>query len=161
MKIVLVRVDDRLIHGQVTYGWTRTVGAHRIVVADDAVANDETQKKLLTMVAPAGVKVSILSVADAGQKLAEAAFQGENVVVLVREPQALLGLMDQGVNLQKVNIGNVRSTPGRKRLSKEVHATPEELEAWKKLHEAGIQLEAQWLPGHGKTDFNAILRKMG
>ena len=60
MPIVLVRVDDRLIHGQVAVGWTRTVGANHIVVANDEVARDATQKSLLKLAAPVGVKVSTL-----------------------------------------------------------------------------------------------------
>ena len=85
MKIVLVRVDDRLIHGQVALGWTRTVGATHIVVANDEVANDKTQVMLLKMASPTGVKASILSVEDAAKKLVAKAFKRDKVLVLVRD----------------------------------------------------------------------------
>lgn len=159
MKIVLIRVDDRLIHGQVVVGWTRTVGANHIVVANDEVAGNNMQRTLLKMAAPAGVKVTILPVAEAGAQLAAKKFSGDNVLVLVRDPRSLVGLMQAGLKLEKVNIGNVRSGEGRKRLTKEVHASPEDMQAWKELDQAGVALEAQWLPDQPRTDFNQVIRQ--
>lgn len=161
MRVVLVRVDDRLIHGQVAVGWTRTVGATHIVVANDEVAGNPAQRTLLKMATPAGVKATILTVAEAGRHLAEKKFTGDNVLVLVRDPQSLVKLMEAGFKPDRVNIGNVRALEGRKRLTKEVHASPEELTAWKALNAAGIALEAQWLPDQPKTNFNQVLREQG
>ena len=158
MKIVLVRVDDRLIHGQVVLGWTRAVSANRIVVADNATANDSMQQTLLKM---AGVKVSILTTDEAGEQLSSSTFKGENVMVLVRGPEALLDLKKAGVEFSKVNVGNVRAAEGRKRITKEVHASPEELHAWNELADQGITLEAQWVPDQRKTRLNDIFAKQG
>lgn len=158
MRIVLVRVDDRLIHGQVVVGWVRTVGATHIVVADDEAAGNAMQRTLLKMAAPAGTRVSILPVEEAGRELARGAFSGDQVLVLVRGPLQLLGLVEAGVGIDRVNIGSVRSAPGRERVTKEVYATPEELAAWQRLHERGIALEIQWLPDQPRTDFNEVLR---
>lgn len=161
MKIVLVRVDDRLIHGQVAVGWTRFVGGTYILVVDDEVAQDNTQKMLLKMSTPVGVKSAVLTVSEAATQLAAGKFKNEKVIVIVRGPQALLGLMQGGVPLGKVNIGNVRMTEGRERLTKEVAASPDELEAWRKLDAAGVELEALWLPGGKATNFNQIVRSYG
>lgn len=158
MKLVLVRVDDRLIHGQVVVGWTRNVGANHIVVANDEVAKDNTQKMLLKMATPVGVKATILPVADAAQQLAEEKFGNDKVMVLVRDPQSLLELVKGGVELTKVNIGNVRAAEGRERLTKEVAASPEEIDAWKELDKMGIELEALWLPGGNAKNFNEVIR---
>lgn len=161
MPIVFVRVDDRLIHGQVVVGWTRTVGATHIVVADDDAAGNATQKSLLKLAAPVGVKVSIFTVGDAAAALTGPKLGSDKVMVLVRDPQALLGLMQGGVRLSKVNIGNVRTAPGRERLTKEVAASPEEMVAWQELDKAGVVLEAVWLPGGAVTDFNNVVRQKG
>lgn len=158
MNIVLVRVDDRLIHGEVAVGWTRTVGATHIVVANDQAAKDHTQKMLLKMATPVGVKSTILSVAEAAAQLAAGKFRSDKVIVLVRDPQSLLDLLSGGVPFSKVNVGNVRATEGRERLTKEVAASPEELKAWRKLDEIGIQLEARLLPGNAPSDFNQLIR---
>jgi len=154
----LVRVDDRLIHGQVVVGWVRMVGATRIVVADDAVAKDETQKTLMQFAAPPGVKVTIIGVDQAAAALAAAQFGDENVMLLVRDPQALVRLMKGGVPMTRVNVGNVRAAPGRERLTKEVAAGPEDLSAWKELDHAGVILEAMWVPGQSTTNFNQVVR---
>lgn len=160
MKVVLVRVDDRLIHGQVVVGWTRTVGATTIVVANDEVANNSMQRTLLKMTAPAGVKAEILTVEDAARQLNDKKFTGESVIVLVRDPQSLVRLVEAGFKLQKVNVGNVRAAQGKVRLSKEVHASDAEIEAWKKLDELGVTLEAQWMPDQPKTNFNQVIKQL-
>jgi mannose/fructose/N-acetylgalactosamine-specific phosphotransferase system component IIB len=158
MKIVLVRVDDRLIHGQVAVGWTRIVGATHIVVANDEVANDTTQTMLLKMAAPTGVKASILTVDECAEKLSKKEFKNDKVLVLVRDPKTLLRLIDGGVEIKEVNIGNVRADVERKRIIKEVAATPDEIEDWKELDNRNVKLEALWLPdGRGKN-FNKIIR---
>ena len=161
MKIVLVRVDDRLIHGQVAVGWTRTIGASHIVVANDEVAKDNTQKMLLKMATPVGVKSTILSVDEAAALLAAEKFGNDKVLVLVRDPKSLLRLIEGGVKFDKVNIGNVRMMDGRQRITKEVAATSEEIEDWKQLDQAGLQLEALWIPGGSATNFNEVIRKQG
>lgn len=161
MRVVLVRVDDRLIHGQVVVGWTRTVGSTHILVADDEVSKDATQKTLLKLAAPVGVKVSILSVAEATAALTGGKLGNDKVMVLVRGPLALLELLKGGVSLPEVNVGNVRMAPGRKRLTKEVAASPEELQAWRELDNAGVRLEATWLPGGASTNFNNVVRANG
>jgi mannose/fructose/N-acetylgalactosamine-specific phosphotransferase system component IIB len=158
MKIALVRVDDRLIHGQVVLGWVRMVGATRIVVADDAVAKDEIQKTLMQFAVPPGVETSIISVEEAGTALAHDGFPDDTVMVLARGPQELLRLMAAGVPLTKVNVGNVRAADGRERLTKEVAAGSDDLAAWQALDAAGVTLEAVWIPGGAVTDFNRVVR---
>lgn len=159
--IVMVRVDDRLIHGQVAVGWTRILGATHIVVANDEVAKDNTQKMLLKIATPVSVKSTILPVAEAAAFLAAGKIGNDKVLVLVRDPQSLLTLIEGGVKLEKVNIGNVRMAEGRERLTKEVAATPEEIRAWKKLDEKGVELEALWLPGGTPTNLNEVIRRYG
>jgi mannose/fructose/N-acetylgalactosamine-specific phosphotransferase system component IIB len=160
VKIVLVRVDDRMIHGQVAVGWTRMVGGTHIVVVDDEVAKDNTQKMLLKMATPIGVKATVLSVQDAVALLQSGKLGNDKVIIIVRGPQALLGLIEGGVSIPKVNIGNVRMTEGRERLTKEVAANAEEIASWRQLNEQGVKLEALWLPGGTATNFNQIIQSI-
>jgi mannose/fructose/sorbose-specific phosphotransferase system IIB component len=158
MKIVFVRVDDRMIHGQVAVGWTRMVGSTHIVVVDDEVAKDNTQKMLLKMATPIGVKTSVLSVQDAVALLHSGKLGNDKVMIIVRGPQAVLGLIAGGVSIPKVNVGNVRISEGRERLTKEVAANAEEIAAWRQLNQQGVELEALWLPGGTATNFNHIIQ---
>lgn len=156
MRISLIRVDDRLIHGQVAMGWTQALGIQQILVADDAVAVDETQKQLVLMATPAGVVADVLTIEDSATVVA-ASDSDVPTMVLVRGPLELRALHRAGLGMQTVNVGNVHTGEGRRRLTKEVHASDAEIEAWRELAAAGVRLEAQWLPGSPTTDLGRLL----
>ena len=160
MTIKMLRVDDRLIHGQVVMKWTRTIGANLIVVPNDRVAKDPLQQSLMRMAAPPGVAVELLAVDDAAQKLISGIWSNKSVFVIVHDPIDLLRLLEKGLQVDKINIGNASGGTGKVRLTKVIHATPEELQAWKNLDEMGLSLEAQALPGEGKTNINQVLQKL-
>lgn len=157
MSIALIRVDDRLIHGQVIMGWTRSLGVEHIVAADDATAANPMQRSLLQMAVPAGLTAAIVGVDEAADALLAASGDARRTLVLVRDPLALLRLHERGVPFDHVNVGNVGSRPGRVRLTKEVHASEEELVAWRALVDAGVRLEAQWLPDQSRTDLAPVI----
>ncbi len=159
MTLRLVRVDDRLIHGQITTFWTRNIQADMILVADDKAANDPLQKNLMKIAVPSGVDVEVLAVEQAGQRLMSSEWGDRQVFLILRSPVSLLELVQMGVPIEAANVGNVGGGEGKERLTKQVAATPEEMEAWHALDEAGVQLEVQWLPGDSKTDLNRILRE--
>lgn len=160
MAIKMVRVDDRLIHGQVVMKWTRTIGVNLIVVPNDKVAKDPLQQSLMRMAAPPGVSVELLPVEAAAEKLKSDKWSSKSIFVIVRDPIDLLRLINAGLKIEKVNIGNASGGTGKVRLSKVVHATTEELEAWKELDANGINLEAQALPGDSKSNINQVLQKL-
>jgi mannose/fructose/N-acetylgalactosamine-specific phosphotransferase system component IIB len=158
MSIVLIRVDDRLIHGQVLMGWTRALGVDHALVADDQAAADPMQGPLMRMAAPTGLTVTILPVDEAATALQGDRFQRDRMIVIVRGPDTLVRLHKAGLELTTVNVGNVRSGAGRSKLTKEVHASPGELEHWRYLDDAGVELDAQWLPDQKRTRLNPLLR---
>jgi mannose/fructose/N-acetylgalactosamine-specific phosphotransferase system component IIB len=160
MKIALVRIDERLIHGQVTMGWARTANASLLLAVNDPVASDPFQKKLMMMAAPVGGKVEIYSIDEAAQKLIEDAWPNTNILLLLRNPIDMVRLIEKGVSVSKVNVGGVRSPGASIKLTKEVSATPEELAAWKKLDSLGVRIEVQWMPNQGITVLNDIVRKL-
>jgi mannose/fructose/N-acetylgalactosamine-specific phosphotransferase system component IIB len=159
VKIVLIRVDDRLVHGQVVYGWTRALGVDLILVADDKAAKDSFQINMMQMAAPAGVKVDVRSMEDAARELNATGGLAAHALVLVRGPEELLRLRQLGVAFDMVNVGNVHTGPGRRKLTKGVYASDAEVEAWRELAEAGVKLEAQWVPGESRTDMSKLVLK--
>ncbi|MGA9193380.1 MAG: PTS sugar transporter subunit IIB [Anaerolineales bacterium] len=159
MEIALVRVDERLIHGQITMNWTRRVGANVILAANDDVVKDSLQSNLMKMAAPPGTKVEILSMADAAEKISGDAWPNGKLLILVRNPIDLVYLIEHGLDIEKANVGGVRKQGADIKLTKEVMATEDELAAWKKLDELGIDLQVQWLPGEGSTNLNNVLKK--
>jgi len=159
MKIAMVRVDERLIHGQITMSWTHTVGANLILCVNNEVAGNNFQKNLMKMAAPAGVKVEIETIDAASEKLSAQAWPNASILLMVRNPIDLFQLVKKGLAINKVNIGGVRSPGATIKLNKVVLATPAELEAWKALDQMGIRLEIQFLPGEGVTVLNDVLKK--
>ncbi|PFG30700.1 PTS system mannose/fructose/N-acetylgalactosamine-transporter subunit IIB [Paramicrobacterium agarici] len=156
MRISLIRVDDRLIHGQVVMGWTQALGIEQILVADDEIAVDETQKQLLLMAVPAGVTADVLTIADSAT-IVNASDSAVSTMVLVRGPAELAALRSAGMPMSTVNVGNVHTAPERKRLTKEVHASDEEIGIWRDLAAAGVRLEARWLPSSPVTDLGRLV----
>ncbi len=159
MDIALIRVDDRLIHGQVVVGWTQALGIQQILVADDATAANPVQRDLLLLAVPGGVTADVLPIADAAA-VVRASQSHVPTIVLVKGPRELLALYRAGLPMDVVNVGNVHTAAGRRRLTKEVHATDEEIAIWRELASAGVRLEAQWLPGQARTDLGKLVEQL-
>ena len=83
-NIVLIRIDDRLIHGQVVTQWIKDTNGNRILIVDDKLVNDRMMMRILKAAAPPGVKVEVMTVADAEKELKQDAVPGENIVILVK-----------------------------------------------------------------------------
>jgi len=159
MAICLVRIDDRLIHGQVVMGWTKMLNASVIVVVDDVVAADTMQKTMMKAAVPIGVRSAILDVAEGAALLNGPKLTKDRVFVIVKGPAAVLGLINAGVNIKKIIVGNMRTDDGKKRITKEVAASKEEWECFGKLDSKGVEIVVQWMPNGDSKSFNDILKR--
>ena len=146
MGIELVRIDDRLIHGQVVMAWSKAVAVQRMVVIDDKTAADAIRKMLLETVAPPGVKVSVLTAAQGIEALQTRKFGHEKLLLLCTNPMTVLTLLEGGILISNVNIGGMSFGQGKTQLTKAVSVTEEDKTAFKKLHKYGVKLEIQVLP---------------
>lgn len=143
---VHIRVDDRLIHGQVATRWSTGLRVNRIMVIDDAVAANDMEKSILRMAAPAGVNTSILGFDKAVANIQNGNYDGQRVMLIVKSPVTLVKMMEAGVELLPVNIGNMSNRPGTTQYKKSVSMTAEEREAVDTLLKAGIHVTAQMVP---------------
>ena len=159
MAIVLVRIDDRLIHGQVVMSWTKRLNASVIVVPDDDAAADPILKTAMKAATPIGVRSAILSVVDAAVLLNGPKIKNDRVFVVVKGPEVVVRLLKAGVEIKKVIVGNMRNEEGKKRVTKIVAASQAEWNSFKELDSGGVELVEQWLPGEETRNFNDILRK--
>lgn len=157
MKVVNIRIDERLIHGQVAAYWTRNLNAHRILVIDDFAAKDQIQKMALKMATPGGVKLSILTVPTATKNLIEGKYEGENVFVIVRNPKTLREVYDAGYKMDTVNVGNMSSKFGSVQVRRSVGVTPEDVKEFKTLLDHGVKITAQMIPDDEIVDFAPII----
>jgi PTS system mannose-specific IIB component len=149
MEIQLLRIDDRLIHGQVVVGWVKALNIQRLAVVNDAIANNNMQKTLMEMAVPSGLKVSFFSVAEAALKCKADGGQ-ERTLLLFASPKDVLAFLDQGVPVTTINIGGMHFCEGKNQVSKTVCVSPEDIEALIALRKKGLELEVRAVPGDSK-----------
>ena len=108
--IKLVRLDERLIHGQVAIKWSRHTGVDRIVVANDEAAGNKIIQQSLMMAAPATAKVTIRSVADSITLLKDPRAAGHKILVIISNPKDLIKILEEVKDIPLINVGTVSYT---------------------------------------------------
>ncbi len=156
--IVNFRLDERMIHGQVATYWTRTLQADRIMIADDDVLKDEIGMSALKAAVPSGVHLSILSVENAAKRLNEGLYSNQRVFLIVKKTKAIVRLIESGVKVKEVNIGNMGEKEGRKQVKKSVYCTSEEIADIETIEKTGVQVFAQMVPNDDKRTFRSYLK---
>lgn len=156
MALKLVRVDDRLIHGQVVAVWLRSVGADRIVIIDDKTAKDEFLKDLMVLAAPQGVPVEVHGTAEGAQRAVEIAATSERAFVLVRSPLTALQLRKAGVPFPVLNVGGMGAAPGRRALYRNIAANDEERQAMRDLEAMGTRVELRIVADDRAVPFSSV-----
>ena len=156
MSLRLVRIDDRLLHGQVVAGWLRALGARRIVIVDDATARDDFLREVLTLAAPQGVPVEVLGLADGAARCLELASTPEPVIVLARSPRTIVSLRQAGVPIEVVDLGGMGAGPGRRRLHKTISVGPDDLASLRELEEMGTRVEIQIVADDRPIPFRSL-----
>jgi mannose/fructose/N-acetylgalactosamine-specific phosphotransferase system component IIB len=156
-NIVLARVDDRLIHGEVVTAWTPSLSANRIVIVDDTVAADKFNKRILMSLAPQGTKVAVLTVAGATKALQKPDPGGERVIVLTKSPIVFEQLINGGVDIKAVNLGGMGIRGDRKPFINNVSASPEEVDSIRRMKEKGVNVYYQLVPEQKVVDISNLL----
>ena len=156
MALKLVRVDDRLIHGQVVAVWLRSVGADRILVIDDKSARDAFLKDLMVLAAPQGVPVEVLTVDEGTRRATEIANTTEQAFVLVKSPVTALQLRKAGVPFGVLNVGGMGHNAGRRSLYKNISANDEERQAMRDLESMGTRVELRIVADDRPVPFSSV-----
>ena len=149
-NILLTRIDNRLVHGQVGVTWTMTLGANLIIVADDLVAGDNLQQQLMGVTAKssgAGIRFFTLQkTIDIINKAADR----QKIFIVVRTPAEARKLIEAGVPIKEVNVGNMHFNKGKKQLSKKVYVDDKDLEDLRAIKNLGVDIYIQDVPGEIK-----------
>jgi PTS system mannose-specific IIB component len=157
MNIVLARIDDRLIHGQVVTVWTKDTKCERIIVCDDEVAEDVIRRTLLTQVAPPGIKASVVDIEKAIRVSKNPKYAETRVLLLFTNPTDVLRMVEGGVDIKSVNIGGMSFKEGKKQMTKAVSVDEKDIESFRKLHARGIELEIRKVTSDSKIALMSIL----
>jgi len=147
VSVVLFRIDDRLIHGQVVVGWGQTLGIGFIVLVDDDVRGSDWEQELYRMGVPPQVAVVFASVAEAAQQLAGWQSDARPGIVLTGDVETMARLVrDAPDAVASVNVGGVHYREGRKERLRYVYLNDDEADALKAIATAGVDVTAQDVP---------------
>lgn len=148
MAISFIRVDDRLLHGQVVTRWVREKKCDGIFVVDDESAQDKVLSMVLKTAAPMGIKVGVFTVDEALPKLKRALEVSKSYFLIVKSPVTLLRIVESGINLPKsINVGPMSTRPGTVTIGANAAVTEEEKKAFDRLSECGYDIVFQLVPG--------------
>ncbi|WP_312642858.1 PTS sugar transporter subunit IIB [Hydrogenoanaerobacterium sp.] len=161
--IKMLRVDERLIHGQVAIAWSKVLTVTSIVVANDTAAEDEMIKMTLKMATPQGMKVAIKTVDDAIVLLNDPRCEKMSILIVVDCPKDALKIAKAVPNIPLVNIGNSGrlgdKATDRKMLSDGLFVNSEEVQILKEIIATGIETEVRMVPERPKLSLSALLEK--
>lgn len=149
-NLVLTRIDDRLIHGQVMTAWIKNKGATQVVIVDDEAANDEYMVEVLEMAIPEEIAIGIFT-KEEGVQFFSQELDGPTIL-LVKGPEALNYLVDNGIAIDEVDVGGMGTRPNRSVLYKNISISEEEREQFKALLTKNVNVFIQVMPPDKPVD---------
>lgn len=159
--ITMMRVDDRLIHGQVAVMWSKELNIQRIIVASDQIAANELQASALKMAAPAGVKAAILSIDKAVEILNDPRAASMRILVISNNPEDLLRVAEKIQEKPVLNIANYGRIGGslseKTKVAESVYLTDYDCDVIHKIAGLGLEIIHQPLPSDTRQNFQAMM----
>jgi mannose/fructose/N-acetylgalactosamine-specific phosphotransferase system component IIB len=162
IMIELVRIDDKLIHAQIIWGWARSLNASCVIVANDEAASDELRQRLLIMVArsmESNEKSPIVKILSLKEAVTELKGTGrsetcihERSILVVSRPADLVLLIENGVSIKDVSVGWMSFYPGKRRIFETVSVDEEDIEAFRELISKGVSVKYQASPSDVQLD---------
>jgi PTS system mannose-specific IIB component len=159
MTLGLVRIDDRLIHGQVATRWTKETNVNRIIVVSDDVAADNVRSTLLKQVAPPGVTASVVGVDKMIRVYNNPKYAKDRVMLLFTNPTDVMRIVDGGIPVKSVNIGGMAYRDGKTQVNNAVSIDDKDIEAFNKLNSLGIELEVRKVSSDSRISMMDLVNK--
>ncbi len=149
-NILLTRIDNRLVHGQVGVTWTMTLGANLLLVANDAVADDPIQQELMkTITDSSGVGIRFFTLEKTAEIIHKAADR-QKIFLICKTPADVRYLIEHGVPINEVNVGNMHFSQGKRAISKKVYVDDQDMADFEYIKSKGVDLYIQDVPGDSK-----------
>ncbi len=162
LKIVLARVDTRLLHGQVATNWAKSTNPDRIIVVSDSVAKDELRKKLIEQAAPPGVKAHTIPLDKLIEVSKDTRFGGTKALLLFENPQDALYVIEKGVDIKELNIGSMAHSVGKVLVNNAISMDQKDVDTYKKLNNLGVKFDVRKVTADRPADlFKLISAKVG
>lgn len=149
-NILLTRIDNRLVHGQVGVTWTTALGANLIIVADDITASDPLQQQLMEVTAnSSGAEIRFFTLKKTIDIIHKASAR-QKIFIVVRNPQSAKTLLEGGVPIKELNVGNMHFSNGKEAISKKVYVDQQDLNDLKEIQAKGVSVFIQDVPSDKK-----------
>lgn len=153
MAIEFIRIDDRLIHGQIVTAWAKNKQVNKIWIVDDGVAKDEFLKGIMQLVAPSDKELIISGLDEMPELLKKLDNEDPRVLILVKFPEVAQKIYEAGVKFRELNIGGMGANPKREKLFKNISASSEEVDTLREIKKMGVDVYFQVTPDERKTEF--------
>ena len=154
MPIKMLRIDDRLIHGQIVTAWAKNIQAEKIWIVDDGVAKDDFVKGIMHMVAPGDRELIITGLADMPSMAEKLDSELGNTLILVKFPYVAKEIFKAGIKLNELNIGAIGASPERQKLFNNISGSEAEKQTLKEIQDIGINVFFQVTPDEKRTQFS-------
>ncbi|KGY14336.1 PTS system N-acetylgalactosamine-specific transporter subunit IIB [Vibrio tubiashii] len=155
-NIVLSRIDERLVHGQVGVQWVGFADANIIVVVNDEVAEDSIQQNLMEMVLADGIAIRFWSVQKTIETIHKAS-ERQRILLVCRTPKDFRQLVQGGVPISNINVGNMHYVDGKKQIAKTVSVDAEDVAEFEQLKALGVACTIQGVPTESATDIFTLI----
>jgi PTS system mannose-specific IIB component len=159
MSIVLVRIDDRLIHGQIVQGWLKAIDINVVLVVSDAVAKDVMQQVLMSMAMPSNVKLDIKGLKEAVSVILGGQYVKAKMMILVANPYAILYMLENGVSFKSLNIGGMHFVSGKRQLLYNFYVDDNDVKTLHTIYRMGVEIEGRVLPEDDRTSIVPVIEK--
>jgi len=153
MPLVLVRIDDRLVHGQVVVGWGIHLQPDRIILCSTSIASSPWEKEIYMgaeAMAPYPLTISVFTIDETLLFLNEN--DKEKIILLVETPQEVLELVKNGLKVEKINIGGMHYKQGKQRLAPYIFVDEQDISSFKEISKMKIELEGRDVPTGKRID---------
>lgn len=155
--IKLTRIDHRLLHGQVAFSWTKFLDADCILIANDALMQNELKMNALRLAKPTGVKLVMKSIGDSIQALNSGVTDKYKLLILVESVADAYRLATAVGRVKSINIGGMKQAENRRQIAKAVFISAEDEAKLRELNERGLELEVRLVPSDTKQNAMELL----
>ena len=160
MALDLIRIDDRLVHGQVVIAWGSFLKTTKIILCHDEIAQSEYEREMYINaqdIAPHPMEICVLTKEQTLQKLDKIGEKEEKIMLLVESPRDALNLANSGLSFSKINIGGLHFQRGKRKLAPYIYVDDDDINCLKLLAQKGIRLEGRDVPTAKSIDVNKLI----
>lgn len=158
MDIQLIRIDDRLIHGQVVIGWAGYLKTRQIILCEDSVADNDWEKELYLSIVPKHIEAYVMTTKELAEYLKNSHLDLHKTIVLVNSPKVIEQLIQMGAPINKVNVGGIHFKDGRKKLLNYLYLNDDEIDSFKRCIDKGVEFDCQDIPLCKRTPLGKLIQ---